>query len=130
MSEPCDIAGLAEGLRQAQQAARAAKRNDTVVRFGDLAGYGLLNLVPGADAQAFAEAVLAPLRGQDVLLESLRTWLANHGQWDPAASRLGVHRHTLRNRVRKVEELLGRSLDRPGVRAELWLALQVHGDAR
>ncbi|MBB5155542.1 PucR family transcriptional regulator [Saccharopolyspora phatthalungensis] len=130
VSEPCDIAGLAEGLRQAQQAARAAKRNDTVVRFGDLAGYGLLNLVPGADAQAFAEAVLAPLRGQDVLLESLRTWLANHGQWDPAASRLGVHRHTLRNRVRKVEELLGRSLDRPGVRAELWLALQVHGDAR
>nr|WP_232292675.1 helix-turn-helix domain-containing protein [Saccharopolyspora erythraea] len=58
-------------------------------------------------------------------MESLREWLAQHGQWDPAAGRLGVHRHTLRNRMRKVEDLLGRSLDQPGVRAELWLALQV-----
>jgi purine catabolism regulator len=125
VSEPCELAGLAEGLRQAQQAARAARRTDTVVHFGDLAGHGLLNLVPAVDARAFAEAVLAPLRGREVLLASLQTWLAHHGQWDPAASRLGVHRHTLRNRVRKVEELLGRSLDQPGVRAELWLALQV-----
>ncbi|MGI8307720.1 PucR family transcriptional regulator [Saccharopolyspora hattusasensis] len=125
VSEPCEVAGLAEGLRQAQQAARAAKRSGTAVHFGDLAGYGLLNLVPGTDAQAFAEALLAPLRGQDALIESLQTWLAHHGQWDPAANRLGVHRHTLRNRVRKVEELLGRGLDQPGVRAELWLALQV-----
>ncbi|MGP4018255.1 PucR family transcriptional regulator [Saccharopolyspora sp. 5N708] len=124
VSEPGGLAGLAEGLRQAEQAARAAKRGDTVVHFRDLAGYGLLNLVPGDDARAFAEAVLAPLRGKDALVESLQTWLAHHGQWDPAASRLGVHRHTLRNRVRKVEELLGRSLDQPGVRAELWLALQ------
>jgi purine catabolism regulator len=34
-----------------------------------------------------------------------------------------VHRHTLRKRIRRVEELLGRDLDSPGVRAELWLAL-------
>jgi purine catabolism regulator len=53
----------------------------------------------------------------------LRVWLAHHGQWDPAAARLGVHRHTLRNRIRRAEELLGRSLDSPGLRAELWLAL-------
>ncbi|MGW3469246.1 PucR family transcriptional regulator [Saccharopolyspora sp. NPDC000995] len=125
VSEPCEVVGLAEGLRQAQQAARAAKRSLTAVHFGDLAGYGLLNLVPGTDAHAFAEALLAPLRGHDALIESLQTWLAHHGQWDPAANRLGVHRHTLRNRVRKVEERLGRSLEQPGVRAELWLALQV-----
>ncbi|GAA0519042.1 PucR family transcriptional regulator [Saccharopolyspora subtropica] len=125
VSEPCELTDLPEGLRQAQQAARTAARGDVVVYFADLAGHGLLNLIPDDDARAFAEAILAPLRGQDVLVESLRIWLAHHGQWDPAANRLGVHRHTLRNRVHKAADLLGRNLDHPGVRAELWLALQV-----
>jgi purine catabolism regulator len=31
----------------------------------------------------------------------------------------------LRQRMQKVEQLLGRSLDLPGTRAELWLALQM-----
>lgn len=124
MSEPCGLGEVADGLRQARQAAAAARRGG-VLRFGELAGDGLLRLVPGDRAQAFAEALLAPLRGNEVLRVSLREWLAHHGQWDPAAGRLGVHRHTLRNRMGKVEGLLGRDLDQPGVRAELWLALQV-----
>ena len=74
-----------------------------------------------ADAAQFAATLLAPL--DDRLRESLRVWLACHGQWDPAAARFGVHRHTVRNRIKRVEELLGRSLDSPGVRAELWFAL-------
>jgi purine catabolism regulator len=63
--------------------------------------------------------------GRGDLVDSLRTWLAHHGQWDPAAAALGVHRHTLRHRMRTVEGLLGHGLDSPGVRAELWLALSV-----
>lgn len=124
MSGPCALDDAAEGLRQAQQASRAAQRGG-VLRFGELAGDELLRLVPAERARAFAESMFAPLRGNDVLRRSLREWLAHHGQWDPAASRLGVHRHTLRNRMGKVEALLGRDLDQPGVRAQLWLALQV-----
>lgn len=41
---------------------------------------------------------------------------------------LGVHRHTLRYRMRRVEEILGRSLDDPDVRMELWLALKATGE--
>ncbi|MDR7304160.1 PucR family transcriptional regulator [Haloactinomyces albus] len=133
ISEPCTLDGLATAYRQAVDAARHA--TGAAVRFSELAGHGLLRLVPTEDARAFAGSLLAPLREHDAgtrrggagdgLMSSLREWLAQHGQWDPAASRLGVHRHTLRNRIRKVEGLLGRSLDQPGVRAELWLALQV-----
>jgi len=106
-----DSASVARGYREATQAAAAGVR-----RFEDFAGLGLS--VP----DGFAEALLRPLSPE--LRETLRVWLAHHGQWDPAATRLGVHRHTLRNRVRKAEELLGRSLDSPGLRAELWLALR------
>ncbi|MBW0107103.1 CdaR family transcriptional regulator, partial [Pseudonocardia sp. KRD291] len=123
------------GLRQARQALDAAVRQGRrLVRFGELAGQGLHDLVPRADASAFAEALLRPLvahdaRGRGDLVRSLREWLAHHGQWDPAATRLGVHRHTLRARMDRVATLLERDLDSPGVRAELWFALQVGGIA-
>ena len=126
---PVPWARLADGVRQARQAAghgRAAGR--PVTAFADLAGRGLAALLDPGATTAFAEAALAPLAAADRagpgdLVESLRVWLAAHGQWEPAAARLGIHRHTLRKRIRRAEELLGRDLDSPGVRAELWLAL-------
>jgi hypothetical protein len=36
-----------------------------------------------------------------------------------------VHRHTLRHRIRRTAELLGRDLDAAAVRAELWIALRL-----
>ncbi|KAA2267208.1 PucR family transcriptional regulator [Solihabitans fulvus] len=131
VSEPVDYGRFAEGHRQATQAAAAAVRHDRpVTGFADLAGAGVLSLLPADAAGAFAESLLAPLVRHDrehggTLLASLRVWLEQLGQWDPAAARLGVHRHTLRNRMRRVEQLTGRGLDSPGVRAELWLALQL-----
>jgi len=81
---------------------------------------------------AFADGLLRPLRDHDAhargdLVASLQAWLSRHGQWDAAAADLGVHRHTLRYRMRRVEEILGRSLDDPDVRMELWLALKASG---
>ena len=65
------------------------------------------------------------LAGRGDLVNSLRAWLSHHGQWDPSAAALGVHRHTLRHRITTVGELLGRDLDSPGTRSELWLALEI-----
>lgn len=134
VSDPAPLAGIPGAARQADQAARAAQRTgQRCCRFADLAGGGLLALLPNGQASAFADSLLAPLRRHDEstrgdLLRSVHGWLAHNGQWDPAASQLGVHRHTLRNRVRKAGELIGRDLDSPGVRAELWLALHLAGD--
>ncbi|GAA3616868.1 PucR family transcriptional regulator [Nonomuraea rosea] len=105
----------------------AADLGGRVVRFGELAGQGLLGLLDAGAAQAFSAAALAPLTrygSRADLVESLRAYLESNGHWDAAAQRLGVHRHTLRYRMRRVAELLGRDLDDPGVRAELWLALE------
>src|SRR5690606_6641782 len=101
---------------------------DALVRFRELAGQGLLALLDPEAAAAYAEALLAPLRehgSRADLIESVRAYLAANGHWDAAAQRLGVHRHTLRYRIRKATELLGRDLDDPATRAELWVALSV-----
>ncbi|MGM1061833.1 PucR family transcriptional regulator [Saccharothrix sp. Mg75] len=111
-SRPVGPTEVARGYREALRALE-----EGVDRFEDVAASGLLG--PGAGAHA--RELLAPL--DDVLRETLRVWLSHHGQADPAAARLGVHRHTVRNRVRRAEQLLGRSLDAAGTRAELWLAL-------
>ncbi|MEU6781189.1 PucR family transcriptional regulator [Nonomuraea angiospora] len=137
VSLPCGYApeGLNGALDQASRALAAApgsggapeKGRGRVVKFGELAGQGLLGLLDRAAAQAFAAALLAPLTAYGSradLVESLRAYLDSNGHWDAAAQRLGVHRHTLRYRMKRVTELLGRDLDDPGVRAELWLALE------
>ncbi|HEX7308918.1 PucR family transcriptional regulator [Lentzea sp.] len=112
-SSEVDASEVARGYREARQARQAGLR-----RFEDLAGS--LEVPAG-----FAAAVLRPLDAET--RATLRVWLAHHGAWDPAAAELGVHRHTVRNRVRRAEQALGRPLDSPGVRAELWLALHREG---
>lgn len=122
---------LRTGLDQADRALAAARRGAVpVMRFADLAGQGLLALLDSGAAAAFSSALLAPLRkygSRADLLESLRVYLDCNGHWDAAAQRLGVHRHTLRYRMRRVAELVGRDLDDPAARAELWIALAVAG---
>ncbi|MBE1580051.1 PucR family transcriptional regulator [Amycolatopsis roodepoortensis] len=131
LSDPVSTVDFPAGLRQAKQAAEAAKtERSPLVRFAEHAGRGFLEMVDSQAAQAFSDSLLAPLRhhdetGRGELVASLTCWLEHHGHWDLASARLGVHRHTLRNRMRKVAELTGRDLDSPGVRAEFWLALQV-----
>jgi purine catabolism regulator len=98
--------------------------------YGQIAEEGMLAALDPAVARGVADALLAPLQGrQGDLVGSLRAWLAHNGQWDVAAAELAVHRHTLRHRLRRVEQLLDRSLDDPDVRAELWLALKVYPGA-
>ncbi|MFE3936586.1 PucR family transcriptional regulator, partial [Streptomyces goshikiensis] len=100
-----------------------------LVEHEDLAAGSVLPLLADDAVRAFADGTLRALREHDAtgrgdLVASLQAWLSRHGQWDAAAADLGVHRHTLRYRMRRVEEILGRSLDDPDVRMELWLALK------
>jgi len=96
-----------------------------VVSYDSLGG-GLESLLDAAAADDWAAAFLAPLDepGERAdLAATLLAWLTRHGQIDAAAADLGVHRHTVRHRIQRAEILLDRSLDDPGVRAELYLAL-------
>ena len=98
--------------------------------FRSLGTYRLLLTLPEPDAlRAFADSVLAPLDRYDAdhageLVPSLAKFLHHNAKWEAAADELYVHRHTLRYRMRKVEELTGRDLSAARDRMEFWLALR------
>ena len=64
------------------------------------------------------------------LVPSVRAWLAHDRQTGEAAAALHVHPNTLAYRVRRFEELSGRSLRPPPDLAEVWMALQAAVDDR
>jgi purine catabolism regulator len=134
VSAPAGPTSVASAYKQAVQALAVARRRGRVlVEHEHLAAGSVLPLLADDAVRAFAEGQLRALRDHDAtgrgnLVASLRAWLSRHGQWDAAAADLGVHRHTLRYRMRRVEEILGRSLDDPDVRMELWLALKATGN--
>ncbi|MEU6219027.1 PucR family transcriptional regulator [Streptomyces sp. NPDC047022] len=130
LSAPAGPIAAAAAYKQAEQALSVARRRGrALVEHEELAAGSVLPLLADDAVRAFADGLLRALREHDAtgrgdLVASLRAWLSHHGQWDAAAADLGVHRHTLRYRMRRVEEILGRSLDDPDVRMELWLALK------
>lgn len=130
LSAPAGPIAASSAYKQAEQALSVARRRGRVlVEHEQMAAGSVLPLLADDAVKAFADGLLRALRDHDAtgrgdLVASLRAWLSRHGQWDAAAADLGVHRHTLRYRMRRVEEILGRSLDDPDVRMELWLALK------
>jgi purine catabolism regulator len=70
-----------------------------------------------------------PRYGEE-LVRSLEAFIQHHGQWERAARELYCHRHTLRYRMRRIEELTGRDLSKANDRIEFWLALRARELAR
>ena len=111
-------------------ALRAAPEAKTIASQRDLGSYGfLLGAQPRGVLEGFVRSVLGPLIDRDKdkasqLVESVRSFIEAGGRWEQGAEGLGVHRHTLRYRVRQAEELLGRDLTNAEDRLEVWLALK------
>ncbi|MER5579922.1 PucR family transcriptional regulator [Streptomyces massasporeus] len=78
--------------------------------------------------ETLTERVLGPLlrlepADRDVLLDTLVAWFACEGSAQRAGERLYCHRNTVLNRLRRCEQLIGRSLARPHDVVEISLAL-------
>jgi purine catabolism regulator len=128
---PVAPAEAGRGLREARYALRVCRLEGWgSAGFEDLGTYRLLLSMAEPDAlRAFADSMLAALEDYDrehagELRASLRAFLQHNARWETAAAELFVHRHTLRYRMRKVEELTGRDLSSSFDRMEFWLALR------
>jgi purine catabolism regulator len=98
--------------------------------YRDLGSFQLLLSLQDDEAlRLFCDSVLDPIEeGEGAyggeLMRSLEAFIECNGQWERAARRLYCHRHTLRYRIRRVEDLTGRSLDSARDRIDFWLALR------
>jgi PucR family transcriptional regulator, purine catabolism regulatory protein len=115
--------------REAQWAVtRAAERGRGLVRYGDDQISRWLAR-DAADLAALASDVLEPVVDYDArhasdLVLSVRTWLERDRGTENAARALNVHPNTLLYRIRRFEELSGRSLSSTDHLVEVWLALR------
>ncbi|MCE3267047.1 MAG: transcriptional regulator, PucR family [Solirubrobacterales bacterium] len=101
-----------------------------VASYRDLGAFTLLLSVQDAEAlQLYCESVLGPIENSDEryaaeLLRSLEAYIDRNGHWERAANDCYCHRHTLRYRIKRIEDLTGRDLGRANDRVEMWLALR------
>jgi purine catabolism regulator len=104
---------------------------DRVASYLDLGSFQLLLSLQDDEAlRLYCDSVLGPLENGgngdygDELLRSLEVFIEQNGQWERAARELFCHRHTLRYRIRRIEELTGRDLGNARDRIDFWLALR------
>jgi purine catabolism regulator len=89
----------------------------------------LLSLQDDEALGSYCRSVLGPIEEGEggyggELLRSLDVFIEHNGHWERAAAALYCHRHTLRYRVRRIEQLTGRDLASARDRIEFWLALR------
>jgi purine catabolism regulator len=101
-----------------------------VASYRDLGAFQLLLSLQDDDALiSYCRGVLGPVeQGEgeygDELLRSLDVFIEHNGHWEKAANALYCHRHTLRYRILRVEQLTGRDFSQARDRIEFWLALR------
>jgi purine catabolism regulator len=122
--------GIGSGRREALWAlARAKDRAERMARFPEDGDDATWLPTDAASLDALVRRVLGPAleadrRRRTELVRSLRVWLEHDRRTEAAASRLMIHKHTLAYRLKRVEQLTGRSMAKTADLAELWLALR------
>ena len=125
----CALEALALGATSSDGNASASER-PRVATYKDLGSFQLLLSLQDDEAlRLFCDSILGPIEDSEgayggELIRSLEAFIEENGQWERAARRLYCHRHTLRYRIRRVEELTGRNLSSARDRIEFWLALR------
>lgn len=129
------LAGFGRSHREAVAARQVAERART--ELPRVIGYREVEVayLAGADEAAMRALIARELGGLAApdthsarLRETLHAYLRARRSPDAAAKTLGVHKNTVRYRMQRIEELLGRPIDQPGPRLEMALdCLAVYG---
>ncbi len=136
----CAVEALSLGVRDEDHATNGSGNGSRppgtrppgirVGTYRDLGSFQLLLSLQDDEAlRLFCDSILGPIEASEgpyggELMRSLEAFIEENGQWERAARRLYCHRHTLRYRIRRVEELTGRNLGNARDRIEFWLALR------
>jgi len=133
LSGPQPLDRVARALAEARRAAASARASRR-----SLVGYRALELESLVDDDAvrtritdLAGSPLATLLASDrdgdrELVRTLRAYLEANGSWEDGSRRLGIHRHTLRQRIVRIGADTGLDLDSAHARAATLLVLLAH----
>ncbi|WP_214322271.1 PucR family transcriptional regulator [Nonomuraea sediminis] len=128
---PAALSGVIEEARHARTLAALSGERVSVITGDDVSSHRtLLTAIPAELRRSFRARLLGPLEAYDAanqtdLLETLQAFLEESGSWSATAERLHVHVNTLRYRLRRIEELTGRSLTSWDERVDFMLALRM-----
>jgi DNA-binding PucR family transcriptional regulator len=126
----CALEALGLGLAASDGNGSGSTHRPRLATYKDLGSFQLLLSLQDDEAlRLFCDSILGPIEASEgpyggELMRSLEAFIEENGQWERAARRLYCHRHTLRYRIRRVEELTGRNLGSARDRIEFWLALR------
>jgi sugar diacid utilization regulator len=130
-SDPADYAAAFRVGKGALQLAQVQGRRDTTVTLEDLGLYGLLlQLDDTAELSRFADRTLALLRDHDrrrgaALVATLRAYLSSGQDRSATAAELHLHPNTVGLRLKRIETVLGLSLQSPQALMQVTAALMV-----
>jgi len=119
------VADATTSLRDAQVALRQLRlRGATgLLRFEQFGvASWLVGITPPADVRAKADSLLGPLEEHPVLADTLDAYLREHLNVAATARVLNLHPNSLRYRLKRVEEVLGRSLGELPTAVDLYVA--------
>ncbi|MFR9797891.1 PucR family transcriptional regulator [Streptomyces sp. MS06] len=132
------VSALFHGLEHAPTAFRQARLACACAEPGtrEVASYGdspvRLMVVSAPDSaehavrQVLSPVLELPAHERDILLQTLAQWFASGGSAAETANRMYCHRNTVAYRLRRVQELTGRSPADPVGASEIHLALEAH----
>ncbi|MDS1269004.1 PucR family transcriptional regulator ligand-binding domain-containing protein [Lipingzhangella sp. LS1_29] len=128
-----DLRGAAVEARHARRLAEVRDGQAQVIAGAEIDSHELLLAsVPEEVRSSYAERLLGPILAYDAehrseLVDTLESFLDHSGSWQRCAESLHVHVNTLRYRVGRIEELIGRDLSRLEHRVDVFLALRLRG---
>ena len=128
-----DAAVLGTSLAEASHACAVARLRRDTARFATHDEIGshrlLLALQESEVVAAMWDRLVGPLQAYDErrstdLVPTLTAFLESNGAWQATADALHIHVNTLRQRLARIEELTGRSLQSMDGRVDFFLALR------
>jgi hypothetical protein len=125
-----DLAETSEALRFARLAVSGKAAADALITVFDDTPLAIAAVSAPEVMMKIRTSVLRRLKElpdaeRTILLDTFQAWLHEGGSANDTATKIFCHPNTVRHRLRRIEELTGRSLSRPQDVAELCLAFEV-----
>jgi len=137
-----DCAHYRQALNEARQALDVAQHLRPANGYCNFSELGVLRLLQGIIDRSLVDdfvsrtlgPLIAPGRKQaNALVHTLDALLMENGNGQKAAQRLGLHRNTINQRIQRIEQLSGQSIDDPLFRMNasvamlVWRMSEAHG---